>query len=236
MIAQLASRHAASFLAAAPGVRIAPLVCDARRSGRGSIWQSLVGHRPANRRDSSGRWWSPRRAVGSIFGAVSQLAAQAAVALNRESAGGVVSPDSARRLYALFQRAGDHARDAGMQSTGASSTPCSWRRSSAVHAGGRPWKPGTRGFWNAVSSDAGNAAGTSRRRKSDPGANPASRRTSVAVRAGVQDRGRAAPTVHDGCSRHAICPTHARDRRGCHRCGSRVGDVSGADDSTRAAR
>ena len=48
LIAQLASRHAASFLAAAPGVRIAP--AGLRLPGGAAadpIWQSLVGHRPS---------------------------------------------------------------------------------------------------------------------------------------------------------------------------------------------
>src|SRR6185436_2122676 len=75
LIAQLASRHSASFLAAAPGVRIAS---GALRLPGGAaadpIWQSLVGHRPSEPvRFVKALVESDEGRLARFFGAVSQL-------------------------------------------------------------------------------------------------------------------------------------------------------------------
>jgi hypothetical protein len=157
LIAELASRHAAAFLAAAPGLRVTSAGLDLPGGApAGPAWRALVGHRPeepaefvrALASSSEGR-------LAYFFGQIGQLTpTQIRVALNLSSPGVATRVDAARRLYAVF----DHLSigQTPEESAVARPTidPALLVTELDVDEDDGPLVPGTRGLWNAVFSHA----------------------------------------------------------------------------------
>jgi hypothetical protein len=153
LLSELAAKHAPAFVAAAPGLRIAsgslrlPGGPDAE-----PIWQSLADRRPGPPADFL------RALVGSgegrlaqFVGAMSQLTPpEIRVALNLDSVNVPTRVESARRLYAVFQRVSNGRLVEQRVFTRPALDPALLAMSLNTDENGRPRVPGTRAFWNVV--------------------------------------------------------------------------------------
>ena len=152
----LGSQYPVAFLAIAPGFRVtAGAVRVPGREPAEPIWQALVGQR-ANEPEEFLRALvtSPEGRLAHFFGTLSQLTdSQIGIALRLEVADPGTRVDSARRLYSVFQRNASGRMIEQRAFTRPALDPGVLVSALAVDAGGRPWIPGTRAFWNAVFSD-----------------------------------------------------------------------------------
>ena len=107
LISELASRHSSALLAAAPGLRVTAGVVNVPGGPSAEpIWQALVEKR-SNQPAEFVRalMASGQGRLAPFSGAISQLTPQQLrVALNLDSADVPTRVESARRLYAVFQR------------------------------------------------------------------------------------------------------------------------------------
>ena len=153
LIADIASRHAAAFVLAAPGLRIAG---DAVRVPGGDVaepvWEALVGRRAKQPADfvralldqDDGR-------LASFFGAMAQLMpAQLGSAFNLAAADQADRISAARRLRAVFERLARGWKVDERTFWRPIVDPTLFLAEIATDAGGRPSVPGTRQFWSAV--------------------------------------------------------------------------------------
>ena len=153
LVAELASRHAAAFLAAAPGLRVTTAGLHLPGGALAApAWQALVGRRPDEPADfvralvasADGR-------LAYFFGMIGQLTPpQIHVVLNLASSDVPARVDSARRLYSVFLRlSGGRTPEQGAFAR-PTIDPALLVAELDADEGGRPLVPGTRGFWNAV--------------------------------------------------------------------------------------
>lgn len=170
LIEELASRHSAAFLVAAPGLRVSGTAVRVP-GGEAAVpaWEALVGrhiNNPANFvralvAEGDGR-------LAYFFGAMAQLTPpQVRLALNLESRDVTERIATARRLHAIFEH---------MDRSWKIDERVFWRppRDPAlliadlrVDDKGRPVLPGTRRFWSAVFADADQGR-TAASREDDP--------------------------------------------------------------------
>ena len=169
LIAVLATRHPAAFLVAAPALRVAPAAVRVPGGALAEpVWQALVGRRA----DEPAEFVRALVAVdeghlASFFGAIGQLTpAQIRVALNLGSSDVATRVESARRLYALFQRGATIRSVEQRAFSRATFDPALLASDLSVDDNGQPRVPGSRGFWNAVFSDRDDSRTTSTREDS----------------------------------------------------------------------
>jgi hypothetical protein len=156
LLAELAARHPAAFLVAAPALRVtAAGVRVPGGTAAEPVWQALVGRRT----DEPVAFVRALVAfeeghLASFFGAIGQLTpAQTRFALNLESSDGAARVEGARRLYALFQRGGATRSIEQRAFSRTAFDPTLLAADLNVDTDGRPRLPGSRGFWNAVFSE-----------------------------------------------------------------------------------
>ena len=153
LISELASRHAAAFLAAAPGLRVTAAGVQVPGGALAApAWLALVGREPAEPAEfvramvaaDNGR-------LARFFGAIGQLTPpQVRVALNLALSDVPARVDSVRRLHAVFLRlfGGDTPEQHAF--TRPALDPALLIAEFEVDEGGRPLLPGSRGLWKAV--------------------------------------------------------------------------------------
>ena len=157
LIAEVVSRRPAAFLALAPGLRVT--AAGVRVPGgalAAPVWQALAGRRPTDATDfvlallasGDGR-------LAYFFDAMAGLTPpQIRLALNLESPDVAARADSARRLYAVFQRLWSGRTIEQRAFTRPPLDPALLLAELSVIGKGQPSVPGTRGFWNAVFDEA----------------------------------------------------------------------------------
>ena len=153
LISELASRHSIAFLAAAPGLRVtAGGVNVPGGPSAEPIWQALVDKRPTQPAEFvRALMASGQGRLAPFFGAISQLTPQQLrVALNLDSADVSTRVESARRLYAVFQRVLSGRMLEQRAFSRPILDPAMLVAGLAVDAVGQPSIPGTRGLWNVV--------------------------------------------------------------------------------------
>jgi hypothetical protein len=102
--------------------------------------------------------------LASFFGAIGQLTpAQIRFALNLESADAAARVESARRLYALFQRGATAKSIEQRAFSRAAFDPALLAADLSVDTNGQPRVPGSRGFWTAVFNETDDSRTTSAR-------------------------------------------------------------------------
>jgi hypothetical protein len=153
LISELVSRHALAFLAAAPGLRVASAGVSAPGGAAAdSVWQALVEKRSnqpvefvrALVQSNQGR-------LAQFFGAISQMTAeQIRLALNLGAADVSARVDSARRLFAVFQRVQSSRMLEQRAFSRATLDPTLLIDGFAQDDSGQLLVPGSRGFWNVV--------------------------------------------------------------------------------------
>ncbi len=165
LLAELAARHPAAFLAAAPALRVTP--AGVRVPGGAPAepaWQALVGRRtddPAGFVRALVAFEEGHLAY--FLGAIGQLTpAQIRFALNLESP---VSArvESARRLYALVQRGSGTKSIEQRAFSRAAFDPGLLAADLSMDNEGQPRLPGSRAFWNAVFSESNDSRSASTR-------------------------------------------------------------------------
>jgi hypothetical protein len=156
LVRELASRRAAAFLAAAPGLRVTAAGLHVPGGARATpVWEALVGRHPDKPADFVGALVAPADGhLAHFFGMIGQLTPpQVWVALNLASPEVSDRVDSARRLYSVFRRL-SHGRTPEQHAfTRATIDPALLIAELEEDEGGRPLVPGTRGLWNAVFAD-----------------------------------------------------------------------------------
>ena len=162
LIADVAARYPAAFLVAAPVLRVTSArVGVPGGAGAEPVWQTLVGKRPDEPADfvralvaaDEGR-------LAYFFGAIGQLTPpQIRLLLNLESPDVATRIESARRLYA--PSCARHRRSVEYRASRARTRPALLVADLSVDQAGRPWVPGSRGFWNAVFNEGDDRRATS---------------------------------------------------------------------------
>jgi hypothetical protein len=153
LVAELASRHAAEFLAAAPGLQIT--AAGARLPGgplAASAWEALAGRTPEEPAAFVRALVAADRGrLARFVGTLGQLTpAQVRVAL------GLVSPDaearvaSARRLYSVHMRLSRGFEPAQSAFARPALDPALLVSELGRDENGQPLLPGSRGFWTQV--------------------------------------------------------------------------------------
>ena len=160
LVAELASRHAAAFLAAAPGLRVTAAGVQLPGGALAApAWRALVGRRPeepaafvrALVASDGGR-------LAYFFGMIGQLTPpQISVALNLALPDVPARGDSARRLYSVFLRLSNGRTPEQRAFTRPAIDPALLVSELEVDEGGRPLVPGSRGLWTAVFADIGDS-------------------------------------------------------------------------------
>ena len=160
LLTELASRHSAAFLAAAPGLRVS--TAGMRLPGgpeSSASWQSLAGRRPDEPADFVRALVSTDEgALALFFGAIAQLTpAQAAAALNLGAPDVKTRVESARRMHpstvASSVRGSISAPSRASPRPGTSPQSCPQALTDA------PLSPAVRRFWTAVFGDGEGCAG-----------------------------------------------------------------------------
>jgi hypothetical protein len=156
LIAVIAARHPAAVLVAAPALRVTS--AGVRVPG-GALadpaWQALVGRRADEPADFVRALVALDEGhLANFFGMIGQLTpAQIQLALNLESSDVAARVESARRLYALFQRGGPNRPVEQRAFSRAAFDPGLLAADLSVDNNGQPRVPGSRGFWSAAFSE-----------------------------------------------------------------------------------
>jgi hypothetical protein len=158
LIAELASRHAAAFLVAAPGLRVTEgAVRVPGGASAESAWEALAGVHPSAPADfvrallahGAGR-------LAYFFGAMAQLTpAEIRFALNLDSPDAAVRAAAARQLHAIFEHMAPTWKIEEQPFWRPALDPALLVADLRLEDDGRPALPGTRRFWNLVFADAG---------------------------------------------------------------------------------
>ena len=153
LIPELASGHAAAFLAAAPGLRATAAGVQVPGGELAApAWRALVGRGPETPADfvralvasDDGR-------LARFFGTIGQLTPpQVRVVLSLALPDVPARIDSARRLYSVFLRLSDGYAPRQHAFTRPALDPALLVAELEVDAGGQPLLPGSRGLWKAV--------------------------------------------------------------------------------------
>lgn len=157
LLSDLASRHSAAFVAAAPGLRVSSAVVRVPGGERAEpAWQALVGRRVNEPADfvrallaqADGR-------LAYFYGATAELPPdRIRLTLNLDAADPAVRIDAARRLSATFERIAPGWKVEERAFRRPSLDPALLAADLHADDGGRPLLPGTRRFWSAVFADA----------------------------------------------------------------------------------
>ncbi len=153
LIEEIASRRAAPFLIAAPGLRItAAGVQVPGGQAAEPVWQALVGHRPTEANDFVRALLSSDEGrLAFFFGAMAQLNPQEiqfAMALDLADARRRV--DAGRRLYGVFERLWLGRALEQRVFVRPAFDPALLVSELGANGDDGPAVPGTRGFWSAV--------------------------------------------------------------------------------------
>jgi hypothetical protein len=153
LVTELASRRAAAFLAAAPGLRVTATGVQVPGGDLAApAWRALVGRGPE---DPAGfvraLVAADQGRLARFFGAIGQLTpAQVRVALDLGLADAPARIDAARRLHAVFLGLSDGDTPEQHAFTRPALDPALLVAELEADAGGRPLLPGSRGLWRAV--------------------------------------------------------------------------------------
>lgn len=153
LLRDLASRHPAGFVAAAPGLRMSPAGLSLPGGALAEpAWRALAGRGPTDPADFvRALVESDDGGLAYFFGAIATLTpSQIRVTLNLGASDVATRVESARRMYAVFQRVGaGHSIEhrAFLRST---YDPALLVADLKANTNGEPEVPGTRAFWSAV--------------------------------------------------------------------------------------
>jgi hypothetical protein len=172
LVSEIVSRRAASFLTVAPGLRItkAGVVQVPGGAAAEPVWQSLVGHRPAEANEFIRSLISSDEGrLAFFFGAMSQLNApqiRYAFSLDATEAGRPV--DAARHLYSVFERLWVGRALEQRVFVRPSFDPALLVAELNPSGDGAVTLPGTRGLWTAVFNEARQTAAKIARQEAPP--------------------------------------------------------------------
>jgi hypothetical protein len=162
LIAELASRSSAAFVAAAPALRVSGfrLLLPGGAMAQ-PVWEALAGRRTEPAADFIRALMTVDQGrLAYFYGALAQLTpAQIRVALHLDAPDEPMRVESGRRLFAVFQQV---SRTAGSRAfTRPALDPALLAADLATNEAGEPLVPGTRGLWTAVFKEGDEAIGKS---------------------------------------------------------------------------
>jgi hypothetical protein len=157
LIAEVSARYSATFVLAAPGLRVKDGALRVPGGGPATaIWEALAGRRTTAIPDflrallttGEGR-------LAYFFGAMSQLTpAQIAYAMRLDAADSAARVDAGRRLYTVFDHVSEGWKVEDRPLWRPSLDPALLVSDLNVDDNGRPTLPGTQRFWTAALADA----------------------------------------------------------------------------------